>query len=430
MSIHRIAGSILLIVLIGNLIMGPETKEPTYGERLTNEESTAAFTSGLLPETEQNAEKTARELTLKMNCSEQDRIWMTDDNVWTSGYFTSEEPLQIRGEGPIAYLYVIWDTRPAPWTLTAGNMRLDCGTQGFFHELVELPHAEQELTLLLPKQEKTEISGLYAFSEGELPDWVQAWEPPCETADILLFPTHSDDEFIFFGGLLPSYAGEQGLDVQVAYLVDHYEWERQRWHELLDGLWTAGVRHYPVNGGFSDGKFASMDETIRYYDAEQILNWQVETLRRFRPLVVAGHDARRGEDGSWTHALNGQSLREAVVLAGDADYDPESARQYGTWDTPKLYLHLYGDTPTVLDYETPLARFSGKTAFQMAVEAFACHKSQQNYGYIVYGADAPYYDSHVFGLVRSLVGEDEARNDLMEHIQRSDWRDADSGSES
>ncbi len=366
----------------------------------------------------------ARPLTMSMNCSEQNRIWMTDDDVQTSGIFSSGKRLRISAEEPIAYLYVIWNSRPVPWTLRTGNAGIDCGTQGYFHELVKLPHPKRELTMVLPRQELTEIGTLYAFSEGELPDWVQDWEPPCETADILLFSTHSDDEFIFFGGLLPTYAGERGLEVQVAYLVDHYEWQRHRCHELLNGLWTAGVRHYPVTGGFLDGLFETMDEAIVYYKPEQILRWQVDTIRSFRPLVVVAHDSEHGEYGNWTHILNGSLLKQAVWLAADPLYNLKSVQMYGTWDTPKLYIHLYGDDPTVLDYDIPLSRFAGRTAHQVAEAALQCHKSQVIYGYQVYGPDYPDYDSHVFGLYRSLVGEDEARNDLMEHIRPEYWRPA------
>ena len=106
-----------------------------------------------------------------------------------------------------------------------------------------------------------------------------------------------------------------------------------------------------------------------------------------------------------------------MELAADAGYEPESAGRWGLWDTPKTYLHLYGpeEERTVLDYETPLAAFGGKTAFEVAREAYALHKSQQKLHFRVYGFDSG-FDSHSFGLYRSLVGPDAERNDLMENI--------------
>ena len=106
-----------------------------------------------------------------------------------------------------------------------------------------------------------------------------------------------------------------------------------------------------------------------------------------------------------------------MELAADAAQFPESAAEYGVWDTPKLYLHLYGerDAMTVLDYETPLESFGGQTAYEVALAAYAQHLSQQHWTFTVYSFDSE-VDSHRFGLVRSTVGEDEARNDLLEHL--------------
>ena len=61
------------------------------------------------------------------------------------------------------------------------------------------------------------------------------------------------------------------------------------------------------------------------------------------------------------------------------------------------------------------AACKGLTAFEVAERAFDCHLSQRR-SYRVYGADYPNYDCHVYGLYRSLVGPDEAKNDLTEHL--------------
>ena len=84
------------------------------------------------------------------------------------------------------------------------------------------------------------------------------------------------------------------------------------------------------------------------------------------------------------------------------------------WDVPKTYLHLYGpwDERTVLDYETPLEAFGGRTAYEVALAGLEEHHSQLHWDFEVYSFDSP-YDSHSFGLYRSLVGEDVEKNDLM-----------------
>ena len=72
------------------------------------------------------------------------------------------------------------------------------------------------------------------FTTGAAPADVQVWQPPCEQADVLLFPSHADDDVIFFGALAAQCV-DRGLAVQVAYLVNHYDWQ-PRPQELLDAL--------------------------------------------------------------------------------------------------------------------------------------------------------------------------------------------------
>ena len=97
---------------------------------------------------------------------------------------------------------------------------------------------------------------------------------------------------------------------------------------------------------------------------------------------------------------------------------PISAREWGTWDTPKFYLHYADDAILVLDVQTPLDSFGGRTAFQVAQDAMEWHKSQMIYLHrpTLDSKEFPRYDCRVFGLVRSLVGPDTG-NDIMENTE-------------
>ena len=72
----------------------------------------------------------------------------------------------------------------------------------------------------------------------------------------------------------------------------------------------------------------------------------------------------------------------------------------------------------VLDVDTPLEHFGGKTAYDVAMDAMYCHVSQLEWftGPILDDGALPRYDCRKFGLVRSLVGADTG-NDIMEHLQ-------------
>ena len=106
---------------------------------------------------------------------------------------------------------------------------------------------------------------------------------------------------------------------------------------------------------------------------------------------------------------------------------PESAEAYGTWDVPKTYLHLLEENPIVIDYDTPLERFDGLTAYQVSQKlGFPCHMSQQGYMFTPWlnGYNGEFtkvtqiqtYNPAYFGLYRTTIGVDALKNDFMENI--------------
>ena len=344
-------------------------------------------------------------------------------------------------EGGIAGLYIEFDRLPQPWTLAdpAGGNTLTCGENGFLHEYVDvsalgtaLPKA---LTLSFP--EGAAIGELYVFSQGELPGWVQIWEPPCEKADLLLLSSHSDDEQLFFAGVLPYYAVERQLQVQVAYVVQHFA-DRQRPHEQLDGLWTVGVRHYPVMSQFPDlyaeskDRDTALSQALSVYGAagyayEDFVDYITWCLRRFQPLVVVSHDLD-GEYGHGTHVLCAAALGDALTRAADPAQDPDTAAEYGAWQVEKTYLHLYPENPITMDWDTPLESLGGKTPFEVTQEGFGCHKSQHWTWFYrwIYGtssspirraADITTYSPCRYGLFDTQVGPDVTGGDFFENVE-------------
>ena len=340
-----------------------------------------------------------------------------DDDETTFVTFNKGKTLRLSSEQPFVSLYVKWET-PCQWTLTLPDgTTFDGGKDGFIHEYCRLGQAVQSAELTIP--DGAMLTDIYAFADANPPDWVQLWEPPCEKADLLVLPTHADDEHLWFGGALPYYAGELGYDVQVVYLTNHGETIRN--HERLNGLWTVGVRHYPVIGRFPDvlATKESLDAAAYRFGYDNVVKFQVENLRRFRPRVVIGHDMK-GEYGHGAHKLNAKTLLEAVALTDDPSAYPASAEKYGTCQVQKCYLHLWKKNQVVVDWDSmALTRFGGKSALDMAKEGFACHQSQLKYYSVE--KDSVKYDCRKFGLAYTTVGEDtEGTNDLFEHV---DWSD-------
>ncbi|MBO5249013.1 MAG: PIG-L family deacetylase [Clostridia bacterium] len=251
------------------------------------------------------------------------------------------------------------------------------------------------------------------LGEGDLPDFVQVWDPPCEKADFLLLPTHADDEHLWFGGTMPYYAGELGYKIQVVYLMKHVY---GRHHELINGLWTVGVRNYPVISEFIDKYCANLAQAQRYYPEEEVLEFLVENIRRFKPEVIVGHDLE-GEYGHGAHILNAKVLSEqALSAANDPALFNESLDRYGPWETKKCYLHLYQENEIFINWkEKVLTAFDGVNAYDMAQKGFDQHVSQRAFFSMSLDNRAR-YGNGLFGLYSTTVGEDVLKNDFLENI--------------
>ena len=329
---------------------------------------------------------------------------------WRSGKGGGEVTLQTPPDKPMSGIYLMWDRLPEypqfAVKIQGVWQELNVPVQGLLHQYIHLDAAEG---FRIRSTDPMALCGLRAYGPGTLPGDVQHWSPPCEKADLLLIPTHPDDEHLFFGGTMPVYAGQYKKKVQVVYLTDPNPLRR---HEALDGLYTVGVRNAPVFAPFEDILCKTLEEAKGKYSEKEVIGWQVEMIRRFKPLAIVGHDVR-GEYGHGVHRLNAQSLMEAVPAAADENAYPGSVIRYGLWDTPKCYLHIWDENNRLLDWDQPLSFFGGKTGYEMAAQGFLCHVSQQN-GYHEMSKKGR-RDCRSFGLFRSLVGEDTALNDFLEN---------------
>ncbi len=357
-----------------------------------------------------------------------------NDDYQRSASSSEKGTISIHSDKAIASLYVVFHRLPPKWTLSDGSGKTAvCGENTFLHEFVDVKEklgaVSNDITLSFDSE--VSIAEIYAFSDGELPDWVQIWEPSCEKADILLLSAHADDEQLFFAGMLPYYAGELGLAVQVVYFTNHFA-TYDRPHEELDGLWTVGVRSYPAMSEFPDVYSETLDQALngyKYsgYEYEELAGYVVDEIRRFKPLVVISHDAN-GEYGHGTHMLCSKLAKEAADTAADPEYRPESAQQYGVWQPQKTYIHCHPENKITMNWDIPLERFNGKTAFQMSQLGYQQHKSQHifpgllewlngKYNNITKASQIHAYSPCDFGLYKTTVGADVMGGDFLENVK-------------
>ena len=306
------------------------------------------------------------------------------------------------------------------------------GGEPYAHIYVALDGVDTaRITLTSEKAVSLVISELFAFGPGDVPAYVQQWQPAPEKADLLVLAGHPDDEILFFGGAIPYYAAERGMNVVVAYMTCNY---MDRRSELLNGLWEMGLRTYPDIGTLTDRWSKTLKTGYEKWsnseknEAEGRKNADrriVELYRRYQPEVVLTHD----ENGEYGHGAHRACADAAVRCAGTAA-DPaqyaDSAQAYGPWQVKKVYLHLYGENAIEMDWDQPLSAFGGRTAFEVAQDGYAWHVSQHDKGqddpdtgkfelFRVEPRDSK-YSCYRFGLAYTVVGPDAEKNDFFENI--------------
>lgn len=330
--------------------------------------------------------------------------------------------LEIRSETPIHTLYLRWMDLPSSWAIQVKEdgkwvNHLELPGRTFRSEVVRLPGLTHfRICSLDINIIWLTLFELEAYTEGSLPAHVQQWEANKEKKDIMLLVAHPDDELLFFGGLIPTYARSKDMQLQVTYMTYGV---RNRIFELLNGLWHCGLRNYPSIGKFCDAYSISMNKVLQMWNKEKALRYVVDEIRKHRPDVVVTHDIG-GEYGHGAHKACAALADEAFYLAADADYVTE----YAPWQVKKLYVHL-GDSDVIhMDWEGKSDVFNGKSALDIAAEAFAFHQSQQS-GKASYNGEeflfrvvsGGMFDNAKFRLLHSTVGEDVIKNDFFENLK-------------
>lgn len=335
---------------------------------------------------------------------------------------------------PIYGLYVcLADKKTSPWQVQAkrgGKWETIFESEGLYaHEYVPLPEGEEEIRIraAAEKQVVFSVNELFAFGPGDLPSFVQHWQPTPEKADLLVIAAHPDDEILFFGGAIPTYAAEKGMRVVVAYMTNGTTKDgiTSRRSELLNGLWEMGVRAYPVINGFDDLYSQKLDKGYSIWGKTKTYQFITQLYRQYKPEVVLTHDVN-GEYGHGAHRVCADAALHCIETAADAEKYSDTAAQWGAWQVKKLYLHLYKEGAVELDWDIPLAALGGRTGYDAALDAYAWHVSQHDAGQKnpKTGKFEPFtvepresdYSCYRFGLAYTAVGPDTLKNDFFENI--------------
>ena len=235
------------------------------------------------------------------------------------------------------------------------------------------------------------------------------WITTRERVDIMLIVAHPDDDQLFLGGVIPTYVN-QGKKVVTVYMT--FTPDSRRGKEALNGLMTVGERQYPVFGRFED-IYRSTTELRAVWTESRVQAFLIEQIRKYQPSVIVTQDVN-GEYGHMAHKWMVAQVRKVFTMSGNPAKYPESAEKYKAWNPLKLYIHMYPCYKHNINTRIPLARFNGKTAFQMAQLGFACHSSQNGGMHMV--SDSNKYSIRLFGLEQSRIGFINRTNNMMEGV--------------
>ena len=366
----------------------------------------------------------ATDITLECIVNKQAWNEKKPDQVRDSNYATFYKGQAVTIQAPegreIGALLIKWQVQPKANVVL---LRSDDGSK--FTELnrAECKYAQQLLVLDSPEKiirfkaasGQMEVNEIVVLTPGEIPAYIPQWKDAPEKVDLMLFSTHPDDEVLWFGGLLPTYAGEQDKEVLVINAVFG---TYRRKLELLDSLWTCGVDNYPIFFGFADNRGSLKEIKAKWQGkAYHPDNGPIEVIRQYKPDVVVLQDFQ-GEYGHNAHILFAQLASNGVENAAISGKHKDSEKKYGLWDVPKTYVHLYGENQIRMDWNVPLEAFGGKTGLEVAAEALECHVSQmdENAAWQMADVSSGQYDNGLFGLWRTTVGPDVVGNDLFENI--------------
>ena len=389
----------------------------------------------VFPAAAEEAENLTADLKVK-TADQPGKVKAITDGKYTTFWESSsrKDPwVVLSSDKPIYGLYLCFQKMPDTYVIQKESgdgwvTVAEGGTPRYHHAFFELDGLKK--IRILSTMEKKNVMGfneIFAFGKGEVPDWVQRWEEPAGSTDILFLSTHPDDDVLFLGSAITWYAAEQKKNVMVAYLTYSNTTRRS---EALNGLWAMGVRTYPEFGPFSD-KYSNPSKVTQAYKdmggEDKVLSWVTDLYRKYRPEVVVTQDIE-GEYGHPQHKMMVDAAIKCWDKAADSAAYPESGTLFGPWEVKKLYIHLYGDETksTAFNFDAPMESMGGKSANEVAEDAFTYHVTQAGKGHKFNGKQVVFsvaeygvrrYPNNRFGLYASRVGEDVNHDDFLEHIE-------------
>ena len=355
-----------------------------------------------LAETSEQADQPGEPVGVTLTLPEKDAAYawrLTDAYVISRVSFRAKDSVTIEPEEPAGVVILNWYDAPASYTVTqldaaGGTVSQETITDRQLGRLIPVLPDSVKITVYF--DEAGSLGGVAAYPADEsLPDSVHGFLPAPEQADLLIVTAEPGMEWLQFGAVLPLYARENGMKVAVLYVSDYGK--RARAYEALEGLYDAGYIEYPVFGGFTCDNYDSYKMAADGFDKKTLTEYLESEFTALNPKVIVTHSPL---DASGAHSL----VAECTLLAAGVSEGVQKVYTFGPAE---------GKDPTVLDMNAPLNAYEGKTAAEVAKSAYALHAARR-----VFRSEIDTSGSYT--LAYTSVGEDQAKNDLFEHIATAD----------
>jgi len=230
------------------------------------------------------------------------------------------------------------------------------------------------------------------------------------------FLTYCSSEKLFRTGYLSLTRGDGGQNLigeEQAELLGII-----RTQELLQARSRDGAEQF-FSRAIDFGYSKSPEETLKFWDKEQILSDVVWVIRKFKPDVIVTRFPITGEGRHGQHTASALLALEAFRLAGDPGAFPEQLEYLYPWHPKRIYwngwtpafdqMAISADTLISVNlgsYNTLL----GKSYTEISEESRSMHKSQ-GFGFEAWRGNYPNYFLYMDG--------NEASTDLFDDFEIS-----------
>jgi LmbE family N-acetylglucosaminyl deacetylase len=151
-----------------------------------------------------------------------------------------------------------------------------------------------------------------------------------------------------------------------------------RSRELLAARGIDGGRQF-FTRAYDFGYTLSVDETLKLWPKDLLVEDAVRVIRRFKPQVIVSIFPGVPHPNHGQHQAAGVTAYAAVPLAGDAQALPQlTSEGLAPWTPQALYIAAWFDraAATVTLPIGGVDPFTGKTIYQLAVASRSMHRSQ------------------------------------------------------